>query len=75
LRKGCRALLYKGPDTDQEIAEAEKELKKLRIQAEVAMHYELPDALGTRTIVSLRLTPVTRSAERTPSAVPSGSRF
>jgi 16S rRNA (guanine527-N7)-methyltransferase len=55
LRKGCRALLYKGPDTEQEIAEAEKELQKLRIAAEVAMRYELPDGLGTRTIVRLRL--------------------
>jgi 16S rRNA (guanine527-N7)-methyltransferase len=55
LRKGTRALLYKGPDTEQEIAEAEKDLKKFRIQADVTMRYDLPDSLGTRTIIQLRL--------------------
>ncbi len=55
LRKGTRALLYKGPDTEQEIAEAEKDLKKFRIQADVTMRYDLPDSLGIRTVVGLQL--------------------
>ena len=55
LRKGTQALLYKGPDTDQEIAEAEKELKKLHLQADVVLRYDLPDALGTRTIIQLSI--------------------
>ncbi len=55
LKKGTKALLYKGPDTEQEIAEAEKELKKFRLRAEVVMRYDLPDALGTRTVIQLDL--------------------
>lgn len=53
LRKGARALLYKGPDAEQEIASAEKELKKFRVNAAVVMRYELIDGLGTRTVVEL----------------------
>ena len=55
LKKGMRALLYKGPDTQQEIADAERELKKFRLRAEVAVTYDLPDSLGTRTIIRLDL--------------------
>jgi 16S rRNA (guanine527-N7)-methyltransferase len=55
LKKGVRALLYKGPDAEQEIASAEKELKKIRATARVVMRYELPDSLGTRTVVELRV--------------------
>jgi 16S rRNA (guanine527-N7)-methyltransferase len=54
LKKGAKALLYKGPDAVQEIASASGEMKKLRIEAHVVLRYELPDSLGTRTIVELR---------------------
>ncbi|MDP9171464.1 MAG: 16S rRNA (guanine(527)-N(7))-methyltransferase RsmG [Acidobacteriota bacterium] len=53
IRKGAVALLYKGPEVDAEIREAAGELKKHRLQAEIAMRYELPDALGARTIAQL----------------------
>jgi 16S rRNA (guanine527-N7)-methyltransferase len=53
LKKGTRALLYKGPDVEQEIASAEKELRKSRMNARVAMRYELPDSLGSRTVVAI----------------------
>jgi 16S rRNA (guanine527-N7)-methyltransferase len=54
LKKGARALLYKGPDAELEIAEAGKELKKLRVTAKIVMRYELPDGLGARTVVEVR---------------------
>ncbi|MDE3199206.1 MAG: 16S rRNA (guanine(527)-N(7))-methyltransferase RsmG [Acidobacteriota bacterium] len=47
LKKGTRALLYKGPDIDQEIAEA----GKLRFPVRVAARYQLPDDMGSRSIV------------------------
>ena len=49
-----RALLYKGPDAEQEIAAAEKELENFACSAGVVMRYDLPDAAGTRTLVELR---------------------
>lgn len=55
LKTRARALLYKGPDAEQEIASAQKELKKFHMQAQVVMRYELPDALGTRSIVEIRM--------------------
>ncbi len=53
LRNGARALLYKGPDVETEIAEAASEGKKRKVIMRVIERYELPDALGTRTIVHL----------------------
>jgi 16S rRNA (guanine527-N7)-methyltransferase len=49
LKKGTRIVLYKGPDAAQEIADAGKTPWRL----EVVMRYELPDNLGTRTIVDI----------------------
>jgi 16S rRNA (guanine527-N7)-methyltransferase len=54
IKRGVTALLYKGPDAEQEIASAEKELKKFHAAARVVMRYELPDSLGVRTVVELR---------------------
>jgi 16S rRNA (guanine527-N7)-methyltransferase len=51
LKAGARLLLYKGPDAEQEIADAAVEAGRFRARMEVVMRYELPDALGTRTIV------------------------
>ncbi len=53
LKAGTRLLLYKGPDAEQEIAEAAIEARKIRAQMEIVMRYDLPDALGTRTIVQI----------------------
>jgi 16S rRNA (guanine527-N7)-methyltransferase len=55
LKKGARALLYKGPDAEREIADAARELKKLRATARVIMRYDLPDSMGARTIVEIIL--------------------
>ena len=57
LTQGTRALMYKGPDPDTEIAEAEPELRKHRLQARVVMAYELPDELGSRTVVEIASIP------------------
>jgi 16S rRNA (guanine527-N7)-methyltransferase len=53
LQRGARALLYKGPDAESEIAEAHQELRKLRMKAKVLSRYELPDSSGSRSIVLL----------------------
>ena len=53
LKKGTRALLYKGPEVATEIAEAEREAKALGVAFEIVMRYELPDGLGTRNIVQI----------------------
>jgi 16S rRNA (guanine527-N7)-methyltransferase len=53
LKAGARMLLYKGPDAEQEIAEAAAEARKIRARMEVVMRYDLPDSLGTRTIVQI----------------------
>jgi 16S rRNA (guanine527-N7)-methyltransferase len=53
LRSGTRALLYKGPDVEAEIAEAGTEARKRQIKMRVVERYDLPDGLGTRTIVEM----------------------
>jgi 16S rRNA (guanine527-N7)-methyltransferase len=53
LKSGARLLLYKGPDVEQEIAEAQPDAAKRRVRMRVVMRYELPDALGIRTIVEI----------------------
>jgi 16S rRNA (guanine527-N7)-methyltransferase len=53
LKKGSRILLFKGPDAEQEIAEAALDARRLGAQAEVVMRYDLPDSFGTRTIVQV----------------------
>lgn len=58
LKQGTRLVLYKGPDVEAEIAEA----KKRRLDAELLCRYELPDGLGTRTLVQIRIQPLARTA-------------
>jgi 16S rRNA (guanine527-N7)-methyltransferase len=53
LKAGARILLYKGPDAEQEIAEAAAEARKIRARIEVVMRYDLPDSLGRRAIVQI----------------------
>ena len=54
LRGGARILCYKGPDATTEISEAAPETAKRQLRLRVIDRYELPDALGTRTIVEMR---------------------
>jgi 16S rRNA (guanine527-N7)-methyltransferase len=53
LKSGARLLLYKGPDVEHEIAEALPDAAKRRLKMKVVLRYELPDSLGTRTIVEI----------------------
>jgi 16S rRNA (guanine527-N7)-methyltransferase len=53
LKAGRKILLYKGPDAEQEIAESAKEATRLRAELQVVMRYDLPDSMGTRTIVQI----------------------
>ena len=53
ITAGARCLLYKGPDAESEIADAAADAKKRRIRMTVLERYDLPDSLGTRTIVEL----------------------
>jgi 16S rRNA (guanine527-N7)-methyltransferase len=50
LKQGARLFLYKGPDVDAELAEAHV----CRAAAAVLCRYELPDGLGTRTLLELK---------------------
>jgi 16S rRNA (guanine527-N7)-methyltransferase len=54
LRSGARILFYKGPDAATEIAEAAPETAKRQLRMRIIERYELPDALGTRTIVEMK---------------------
>lgn len=47
LKQGVELILYKGPDIEAEIAQA----RVPRVRAEVIGRYELPDEMGSRTIV------------------------
>lgn len=53
MKQGTRLLLYKGPDVEQEIAEAATEARKRRVRVEVVLRYELPEGQGSRTIVEI----------------------
>jgi len=55
LRGGARILLYKGPDATAEIAEAAPETARRQLRMRIVEHYELPDALGTRSIVEMEM--------------------
>lgn len=50
LKQGTRLILYKGPDIDAELAEADRH----RVSTEVLWRYELPCGFGSRTLVSVR---------------------
>ena len=51
--RGARVLLYKGPDAEVEMEEAAQESRKRKVQMTILERYELPDGLGTRTIVEI----------------------
>ena len=50
LDKGTCLILYKGPEVESELAEIERQ----RAHAEVLCRYDLPDDLGTRSLVEIR---------------------
>ncbi len=54
FKTGGRVLLYKGPDVDTELAEATPEARKRAIRMRVVERYDLPEGMGSRTIVELR---------------------
>jgi len=51
LKEGARLILYKGPNVEPELEEA----KKRRVAANVLYRYELPDELGSRTLLQIQL--------------------
>lgn len=53
LRKGVRLLMYKGPDAQNEILEAQREPKNKKWSMRVVFDYALPDSLGSRNIVEI----------------------
>jgi 16S rRNA (guanine527-N7)-methyltransferase len=50
IKTGTKLLLYKGPDVERELAEAEK----YGVRAEVVCRYELPYMLGARTLIQIQ---------------------
>jgi 16S rRNA (guanine527-N7)-methyltransferase len=53
IKTGTKLLLYKGPDVEHELAEAEK----YGVRAEVVCRYELPYMLGARTLIQIQAGP------------------
>lgn len=53
LKAGSRVLLYKGPDVDAEIAEAAAAAQGRSFRMRVVERYDLPESLGSRTIVEI----------------------
>lgn len=53
LKNDAQVLLYKGPDVSAEIAEAAPEARKRRISFRTVHRYDLPDELGSRTLVAM----------------------
>jgi len=53
IQQGASVLLYKGPDVDSELKEAATEAKRRHVRMDVVTRYELPDALGGRTVVRI----------------------
>lgn len=50
LKNGTRLLLYKGPQAESELREAEKHL----VRSELIYRYELPDGFGGRSLIEVR---------------------
>ena len=50
LRQGSQLLLYKGPEVDAELQEAQQS----RVAADVVCRYSLPDGMGSRTLLRIR---------------------
>ncbi|MBV8069636.1 MAG: 16S rRNA (guanine(527)-N(7))-methyltransferase RsmG [Acidobacteriaceae bacterium] len=50
LRRGSQLLLYKGPDVEAELHEAQHH----KVVAEILCRYDLPDGMGSRTLVRIQ---------------------
>jgi hypothetical protein len=50
LKQGSQLLLYKGPEVDAELQEAQQ----CRVEAGVVCKYTLPDDMGARTLLRIR---------------------
>ena len=50
LKSGTRLLLYKGPDVETELLEAQKH----RVQSQLISKYELPNGFGARSLIEVR---------------------
>jgi 16S rRNA (guanine527-N7)-methyltransferase len=55
LKAGAKILLYKGPDAESEIAESARDAARLQVGMKVVMRYDLPDAMGRRAIVEIKV--------------------
>ena len=53
IRDGASALLYKGPDVETELGAAQVDARKQRVSLRVIDRFELPEAMGTRTLVEV----------------------
>lgn len=60
LKGGARLLLYKGPDVEFELVEAQRH----QVAARLLCRYELPEGLGTRSLIELRSTSSAREKPR-----------
>jgi 16S rRNA (guanine527-N7)-methyltransferase len=58
LKQGACLILYKGPDIDAELAEANRH----RVSTDVLCRYELPGGFGSRTLLSVRALNFSESA-------------
>ncbi|MBV8834191.1 MAG: 16S rRNA (guanine(527)-N(7))-methyltransferase RsmG [Acidobacteriaceae bacterium] len=54
VRHGARLLLFKGPEIEGELAQ----VRERSLQAEVLCRYDLPEALGTRSLIEIRASAV-----------------
>jgi 16S rRNA (guanine527-N7)-methyltransferase len=53
LKNGAKALLFKGPDVESEIRDAEPHARKHKLRLRIVERYDLPDTMGGRTIVEI----------------------
>ena len=54
FQAGARAILYKGPDVEAEMDEASATARKYKVTMRVVERYELPDEMGSRSMVEIR---------------------
>lgn len=48
-----RLILYKGPDVDEELAEARDAMKRRKLECRLVIRHELPEGSGARSILEL----------------------
>ncbi len=60
LQRGSRLVLYKGPNVEAELMEAQRH----RVTARLLCRYELPESLGTRSLLELKANSAAREVLR-----------